>query len=337
MRLRPDDVERELRRRGLAALYLVIGEDPVRHAEIVAAIRAAAEAGGRSERVVLHADTGFDWQALRHHLDSPSLFSAARLIELRLGDSGPGVQGSKAIVSSAERPPAGDVVLITATGLDAKTRQSAWYRAIDKSGVVIEVRPVAPAILPGWIIERAGRLGLILEREAAAFLAERVENNPLAANQELEKLVLMSPGARIGLREMQEAIADNSRYDSFDLVAAALAGRLDQALKVLYGLKEEAAEPVMILWALLRELRLACRLSWRSGHGEPLPALFEDHHIWQARQGPLRETLKRHSTRSLWAILCLAGRAERAIKGMGERQDPWLALAEICMRLAGRG
>jgi len=47
--------------------------------------------------------------------------------------------------------------------------------------------------------------------------------------------------------------------------------------------------------------------------------------------------LKRHTTARLWALLLLAGRAERGIKGMGERHDPWLALDEICMRLAGRG
>ena len=192
-------------------------------------------------------------------------------------------------------------------------------------------------MLPRWIMERARRLGLTLEHEAAAFLSERVENNPLAANQEIEKLALWSPGARIGLAELQGAIADNSRYDAFDLVAAALAGRLDQSLKVLRGLRAEAVEPVMILWAILRELRLACRLSWRSGRGEALEALFADHHIWPARQGPLRDALKRHTTGGLWALLLLAGRAERGIKGIGERHDPWLALDEICMRLAGRG
>jgi DNA polymerase III subunit delta len=86
---------------------------------------------GCSDRQEQEEGAGFDWQALRHHLDSPSLFSATRLIELCLGESGPGVQGPKAIIACAERPPTGDVVLITAAGLDAKARQSAWYRALD--------------------------------------------------------------------------------------------------------------------------------------------------------------------------------------------------------------
>jgi DNA polymerase III subunit delta len=125
VRLKADEVEAHLTRRGLAALYFVTGDEPLRRTDIVAAIRDAALAAGHAERVVLYADAGFDWQALRHHLDSPSLFSATCVIEPRLGEAGPGIQGSKAIVACAERPPTGDVVLITASGLDTKARQSA--------------------------------------------------------------------------------------------------------------------------------------------------------------------------------------------------------------------
>ena len=89
MRLKADEVEAQLRRRGLAALYFVSGDEPLRRTEIVAAIREAALAGGHAERVVLYADAGFDWQALRHHLDSPSLFSATRLIELANSEQNP--------------------------------------------------------------------------------------------------------------------------------------------------------------------------------------------------------------------------------------------------------
>lgn len=332
MRLKAEEIEGHLKRRGIAALYLVAGDEPLRRAEVVQAIRDAA--GADAERVVLYAEGAFDWQALRHQLDSPSLFSTRRLIELRLSGAGPGVPGSKAIIACAERPTRGDVVLITASGLDAKTRQSAWYRAIDKAHVVIELRPIGPAQLPRWIEERARRLGLNLEREAAVFLAERVENNPLAAHQELEKLALLSPAGPIGMKALAGAIADSSRYDAFDLVAAAFAGRLDQAEKVLRGLNEEGAEPVMVIWAILRELRLACQLSWRSGRGEALEALFAEYHLWEARQGPLRETLRRHTTEGLRELLLAAGQVERVIKGM-ERQDPWLALGDICLHLTG--
>ena len=69
MRLKADEVEAHLRRRGLAALYFVTGDEPLRHIEIVAAIRDAALADGHAERVVLYADAGFDWQALRYHLE----------------------------------------------------------------------------------------------------------------------------------------------------------------------------------------------------------------------------------------------------------------------------
>ena len=97
-----------LTRRGLAALYFVAGDEPLRRTEIVAAIRDAALAEGHAERLVLYADAGFDWQSLRHHLDSPSLFSAKRLIELHSGsiavDSVPGTGTTVTVTLPAEGP-----------------------------------------------------------------------------------------------------------------------------------------------------------------------------------------------------------------------------------------
>jgi len=95
-------------------------------------------------------------------------------------------------------------------------------------------------------------------------------------------------------------------YDAFDLVAAWPARSGPQGpLRPPGGSRGARHDP---LWAILRELRLACRLSWRSVRGEALEALFAEHHIWEARQGPLRQALKRHSTAGLWALLLLAGR-----------------------------
>jgi hypothetical protein len=88
-------------------------------------------------------------------------------------------------------------------------------------------------MLPRWIMERARRLGLTLEHEAAAFLSERVENNPLAANQEIEKLALCAPGGRIGLAELQRAIADNSRYHPQAVVLPRAAGYISEACQAV--------------------------------------------------------------------------------------------------------
>jgi hypothetical protein len=123
-------------------------------------------------------------------------------------------------------------VLITAAGLDAKARQSAWYRALDRAGVVIETRPVSPAMLPGWIMERARRLGLTLEHEAAAFLRTR-RKQPARGQPGDREAALCAPGGRIGLAELQGPIADNSRYHPQAVVLPRAAGYISEACQAV--------------------------------------------------------------------------------------------------------
>ncbi|MFP3366861.1 DNA polymerase III subunit delta, partial [Pseudoalteromonas sp. SIMBA_148] len=82
--------------------------------------------------------------------------------------------------------------------LDRKVQQTAWFKALEKVGVFIAVWPVDHSRLGFWIRVRARRHGLELNQDAARLLAERIEGNLLAADQELQKLALLHPpGARL--------------------------------------------------------------------------------------------------------------------------------------------
>ena len=132
---------------------------------------------------------------------------------------------------------------------------SAWLKAFEKHGVFVQSTPVEIGKLPQWISQRASKLGLVLEPGAAEFLAERVEGNLLAAQQEIEKLALLAPGGRVSLDAMQAAVANSARYSVYQLGEAALDGDAPRTLRILEGLRAEGAEPPLILWALCRELR----------------------------------------------------------------------------------
>ena len=84
VRIRPEDLSRRLSRGALAPVYFVFGSEPLQIEESLDAIRSSARAQGHDERVVLHADTVFDWSELRQYRDSLSLFAEKRLVDLRL-------------------------------------------------------------------------------------------------------------------------------------------------------------------------------------------------------------------------------------------------------------
>ena len=121
-----------------------------------------------------------------------SLFAEQRILELRMPTGAPGKDGGAVLRQYAERP-AEDAVLIIQSGkVDARSKKSAWYQALEKDGVVMDVWPIKATEIIGWIAQRLASKGLQADKDAVRLIAQRVEGNMLAAAQEIEKLLLLS-------------------------------------------------------------------------------------------------------------------------------------------------
>jgi|SRR5579884_2979614 len=239
--------------RGLAPIYVVAGEEPLLVLEALDAIRAAARARGFAEREVLDAERGFDWQRLLDTCHSPSLFAPRRIVELRL-DVLPDAAGSETLQQLARRP-APDVLLLVAAGrLEWKTRKGGWYAALAAAGAELYFEAVTPAQLPVWIEQRLRAAGLQADEEAVQLLADRTEGHLLAARQEIEKLALLYPHGRIGVAEIEAAVADSAHFEAFDWLDKLVAGDARGAVRALGRLREEGAELPQLTGALVFDL-----------------------------------------------------------------------------------
>ncbi|HLW25360.1 MAG TPA: DNA polymerase III subunit delta [Steroidobacteraceae bacterium] len=308
--------------RDLKRWYLVAGDEPLLINEAADAIRAAARAAGFTEREVFFVEKGFDWDALRTALMSPSLFAERRIIELRL-PSGKPDKGAPLLAEVASHAPPDVLGLVISGKLDRKASEAAWVRSIEREGCFVPVWPVERAALPAWLMQRARALKLKLEPRAAELIVERVEGNLLAAQQELEKLALLSADGTIPVERALSSVADSARYDVFQLAEAAGEGDLARALRVLLGLKSEGIEPTLILWALVRELR---GLAQARGGGAGLP--------WNLASRPSARALARAAQLPVAALIAQAARTDRIVKGI-ERGDAWSALTGLTAALAG--
>lgn len=328
MRLRPDQLDGHLRQR-LNRVYLISGDEPLQLQEAADAIRAAARAQGFSERQVLHVESSFDWGVLAAEANALSLFAERKIIDLRIPSAKPGDKGSKALVEYTARPPEDNLLLITAGKLEREQQNSKWFKAIDGCGVVVQVWPLDHKALPGWIQSRLATRGLSATPEAVALLAERVEGNMLAAAQEVEKLAMLYGEGQLDVEAVRGAVADSSRYDVFELADAALAGDAARCARILEGLHGEGDEPVLILWALVREIRTLALIAAAQANGTPLDALFSEHRIWDKRKPLFRAALGRHPARRWQQLLRRAARADRVCKGMeqGSSRDELLQLS----------
>lgn len=323
MKLGIDSWAAHLRERQLANAYLVSGDEPLQVGEAVDALRARARELGYTERSVHFVERGFDWDALRGTAGAMSLFGDRRLIEIRMPGGKPGTQGAAALHSLLD-PPAPDVLLLVITErLEAATQKSEWLRALESRGVWLNVPDVSPARLPEWLRSRCTLAGLTADDDALRLLAERVEGNLLAAHQEIQKLALLHPGARLGVDMVAGGVADSSRFDVYALGDAALVGDTARALHILDVLQGEGVEPTLTLWALTREMRTLWALRTGSSlppRGYTPPALLD-------RARPRVRKL------SFARLIARAARTDRMIKGR-LHGDPWsemmLLVAELC-------
>ena len=334
MKLRPDQLPAHLKN-ALAPIYFISGDEPLQVMEAADTVRAAARAAGCEERLVFTVEPGFDWGVLLAARDSLSLFAARRLVELRIPGGKPGDAGSKALVEYAARPPESDVLLITAPKLESAAQRSKWYGALERAGAVVSVWPVEVARLPAWVAQRARARGLRLSREAAALIAARGEGNLLACAQEIDKLHLLHGAGDVDGATAADSVADSARFSIYDLADAALAGDAARTVRVLDGLRGEGVEPVLILWAVAREIRALAGMSEEARLQSPARVLAA-HRVWERRKPQLTAALKRHGPARWRDLLQQAAHVDRITKGAAPG-NAWDELLQLALVVAGVG
>jgi len=345
LRLKAEQVHTNLQR-GIAPIYLVSGDEPLQVQECLDAIRTAARDQGFTDRAVFTVDARFDWSVLRGFGDNLSLFAERRVIDLRLIKGKPDREGIDAIKAYAERPNPDHLMLISAPRMDGRSFQSAWLKAVDACGVIVQVWPVETKRLPGWVAQRARGSGVRLSGEAARLVAERSEGNLLACAQEIDKLKLLHGEAPVDVEEVLASVTDSARFGAFDLVDCVLEGDAKRAVRITTALREEGLDPLQVLGPLVWALRSANEIAHRLESGERLEGVLGGGKFaaWRRRQSGLRNALRRHSLQSWLGLLSRAGAVDRLAKGTGRRQDAgvkrarheaWDALMELALATCG--
>ena len=333
MRLRYEQLASHLQQ-GLQPIYMLSGDEPLQVMEAADAIRARSRELGFGEREVMHVEAGFDWNSLLAASGSLSLFAEQRLLELRLPSGKPGKEGGAALSAYAAAPPPDTVLLIISGKIDSASQRSKWYKSLDAAGTTLQVWPVEPAALPGWVMSRMRSRGMQATPEAAQLLAERVEGNLLAAAQEVEKLRLLYGEGAIDVSRVEEGVADSARYDIFELVDTALLGDAARTARVIEGLRAEGVEPVLVLWALLREMRALAQMAADVAQGSSTESVLGQYRVWDKRKAPVRAGLQRHTLKRWLQLVRRAGRVDRMIKG-AEPGNPWDELLQLVLLMAG--
>jgi len=334
MKLRPEQLGTHLKK-GLSPVYLITGDEPLISEESSDLLRHHLQEQGFSEREVLHVDGSFSWEYLLECANALSLFAEKKIIELRLGSQKLNKKSSEILQSYLSNPAPDNILVITADKLDGNTKKSAWFKAVDKSGVIIEIWPVETEQLPNWIRQRAAQIELQLDDEAIQLLCDRIEGNLLAAKQELSKLSLLFPRQVVSADDIVDSVSDSSRYDIYGLSDAALNGQSARCCKILQVLRQDGTEPPVVLWALSKELRSLAAIQQAQNNGQSFDAVCQRERIWGKRKPLARKASQRISSKQINTALQQCAEVDKIVKGMAIG-DAWLLLTSISLTLSGQ-
>lgn len=330
MNVRPDQLASVIDK-AVYPVYLVSGDEPLQQMEALDQIRGHLRAQDFSEREVLDVDAQFDWQQLSDEAASMSLFATRRIVELRLPTAKPGRQGSQALKDYLSRPPQDTVLIINAGKLDGSAKKSAWFKAIDQTGMVVQCWPVPIDKLSFWLKQRFAQRDMDADAEVLSYISQHVEGNLLAADQEIEKLYMLLGPGKISYADVAEAVTSQSRYSVFELVDMLLSGDRSRVVRIIQGLKAEGVVPVIVNWALAKDIRLLAEVAMDTSS---IDFKLKRSGVWQSRVALFKACLSRHSPRAFQVLLKRCAYIDAVSKGMIEA-NVWDEIETVCARLAG--
>jgi len=317
-------------------IILVNGNEPLLIEEALDEVRLVLKAAGFDERLKYQLETGFDWGQLSGSGQSMSLFSEKRVIELRVPNK-LGVPGTKALTEYCNNPAEDDILIVLMPHLDKRQRDAKWAKIVDSVGWIADNYEISPQQFPAWLKKRLQSRALRVESGVVEMLAEQLEGNVMAAAQEIDKLQVLAKDGAVTLALLSESLADQARFDVYALSDVCLKGDFQRVLRIKGRLQSEGIEPVIVIWALVREVRLLAAISAGLQAGQNRSMLFKQNRIWAKREPVVNAALRRINSMGWYQLLEQAGHLDQTVKGQRylEVGPVWHQIEQLCAAICG--
>ena len=319
------DYVQALKRVGEArGAWILHGQEPLLEQNLLDAFRKSWQQN-EIERQRYDIGNVSDWKNVFNALNSLSLFSQQLAIEVH-GNIKPDANGLKQLKSYIQHNE-DNLLLIVLPKQDSSSLKSAFFQTVEANGVVVPLTATYPQDRQRILTLEADQLGIQLDADAWQWLMHHHEHNLLAAKNSLMRVAdTFSELKLIQIEQLYACLQDQSRYTTYDLSDALLAGNLAQSVKIYQYLLAAGEPDSLILWTLSKEMRL-------------LMQLFEQPHnalqlgIWKTKVSQYQQTLRRLNAQQFLTWPNLVLRIDAAIKGMSKENSEHLmlqAVAELC-------
>tara|TARA_B100001059_G_scaffold236769_1_gene290105 strand:+ start:2200 stop:3225 length:1026 start_codon:yes stop_codon:yes gene_type:complete len=334
MKIKPTELQKALKRK-IPTFIWISGNEETLLLESNSIARECLQEAGFTQREVFFIDNGFDWNKYHNAAGNLSLFSDKKLLELRFTSAKFDDRTKSALREKLQDQDPDIVFLINSPRIEASVLKTKWFLSIESRGLLVQVWPFKKNEFHTWLKNSFLKHDIKFTNEAVSVLGDRVEGNLLAASQEVEKLALLKdsdPAFICDEQTVLDSVASNSRYSVYSMVDAALQGDSTRSQLMLHNLQVEGIAPLLIVNAIVRELRTLLPILDHCTRGATVSTAIESAKIWRSRQHLIRAALTRLNTEKIWLLLEKAKVIDHAIKGINDK-DPWIQLSFLFITL----
>lgn len=329
MQVYPNRLVNQLKQQ-LPHYVLIFGEEPQQKLDALDKVRQSANIQGFTERLSFVADKQFQWQSLIDAFQTMSLFAQQQLIELEIPTGKPGIEGAKVLLEASKNPNR-DILLVVHGGKIGKdVQKTKWFKSLDKEGIYVPCYVPEGNRLAQWMSEQLQSVGLQSSQELVNFFCDYFEGNLMAAKQEMEKLKLLFPGGVVQKSDLSGLVAEQSRFNVFQLTDAILMGDAQRTVKLLNRLENEGVEPTIINWALVKEWQILNSLFQARQARMPTDRVFSEFRVWKSKQSVYLNACSRLDVNGLNQIRDKLTEFDFAIKSANIYR-PYVELSHLCL------
>jgi DNA polymerase-3 subunit delta len=313
--------------------YLIHGGELFLTQEAVRSIERNCAVNGYTKHEVFEIERSFDWSTLTAAMQERDMFAAYKLVEIRLQVTLAKDQ-QMAFEKVLDLQTQEIVILVVAKKLTTDSFKQAWIQKIQQTGEIIEAKNITTYQWPQWLNTKLTKLKIKTTPEAFHLLLTNYEGNLIELHQVLDKLIIDYPQQVIDLNICQQYVHHSNILSVFDLSEAIIAGDYQRILRTLTSLTQNNAEPSIVLWAVVKELRLLLNLAHEFKHNAQVGDDFivKKYHMWQNKIIKYKQILQKTSLIELKKLISLAYKIDLVIKGV-ESGNVFELISTLCFKL----
>jgi DNA polymerase-3 subunit delta len=153
-----------------------------------------------------------------------------------------------------------DYSYVVFTTTDKIDKRRTLFKALDKAGAAVELAPLKPKEVRGWLTIRMRELNIQMKADALEYLLSVISIMPQVSlgflENELAKMALYSDGKSITRSMLGEILSAIPEVSVFAMLDALSQKQVSKALELLYSQLSTGEHPLKMIALLAREVRL---------------------------------------------------------------------------------